>query len=85
MPKKLSASLDAVTKEGVIIHSFSDLSGVAFYNSHSNEVLNVAASEGDIYKCYAKFYGEPIHIAQDLYAVFLTLNERGMFKQHECD
>ena len=77
--------LNALLKEGVIIHTFSDLSGIAFYNSHSNEVLNMAASAEQVYDCYNKFIGMATPVDEDVYTAFISLNEKGLFKKYEVN
>lgn len=80
MHDQLNLELKSIIKEGVIYHSFSDLSGTAFFNGESNEVLNLAASEEAISLCYMKYLGESVQVDEYLYAVVLSLVEKGLLK-----
>ncbi|GFD74409.1 hypothetical protein ACI7YQ_13365 [Alteromonas marina] len=48
MPKKL----DKYLEEGVMYHAFSDLSGVTFYSTISNEIFVAAVSESDLLSAF---------------------------------
>lgn len=80
MHEQLNISLNSIIKEGVIYHSFSDLSGTAFFNGESNEVLNVAACEEALLLCYSKYLGGAVQVDENLYSVVLSLIEKGLLK-----